>query len=136
MPPEAFEFVEILLHLVTSAPGAGALHEAEDEFFHRECGFSFVERGPDFTPVQGQSSEAEYVAVPGNPVAVSGRIDVPDKLEKPHQREERVSSDAPGAKRAVKLKTGTLLEDTIRSGRHAELDVAVRGSDTYQRVEK
>ena len=136
MPPEALEFVEMLLDLARPAPGPRVFHELEDEFFHGERGLPLIEGGPDSGPVRRQSSEAEDVAVPGDPVAAIRGIDVTDEPQQPHQREERVASDPPGAKRAVKLEAGTLLEDGLRSGRHAELDVAVRGSDPDQRIEK
>jgi hypothetical protein len=74
--------------------------------------------------------------VPGDAAAAIRGIDVTDEPQEPHQREERVASDPPGAERAVKLKAGTLLEDSLRSRRHAEFDVAVRGSDPDQGIEK
>jgi len=58
-----------------------------------------------------------------------------DVPQEPHQRKERIASDPPGAKRTVKFETGTLPEDGLRSCRHAELDVAVRGSNPDQRIE-
>ncbi len=51
-------------------------------------------------------------------------------------RKTRRQSDPPGTKRAVKLEAGALLENGLRSGGHAELNVAVRGSDPDQRIEK
>ena len=136
MPPEALEFVEMLLDLARPAPGPRVFHEVEYEFFHGERRLPLKEGGPDSSPLRRQSSEAEDVAVPGDPAAPIRGIDVTDEPQQPHQSEERVASDPPGAKRAVKLKAGTLLEDGLRSGCHAELDVAVRGSDPDQRIEK
>src|SRR5204863_7413517 len=74
--------------------------------------------------------------VPGGPPAAIRGIDVTDELQEPHQREERVASDPPGTKRAVKLEAGKLLEDGLRSRGHAEFNVAVCGSDPDQRIEK
>src|SRR5262245_51021184 len=59
-----------------------------------------------------------------------------DEPQKPHQRKERVASDPPGTKRAVKLEAGPLLEDGLRSRRHAELNIAICGSDPDQRIQK
>src|SRR5437588_3158314 len=59
-----------------------------------------------------------------------------DEPQEPHQREERIASDPPGTKRAVKFEARTLLEDFFRSRRHAELSVAVRDADPDQRIEK
>src|SRR5207249_546 len=78
----------------------------------------------------------EDVAVPWDPAATIRGIDVTDESQEPHQREERVSSDPPGPKRAMKFEARTLLEDGLRSRRHAEINVAVRGSDPDQRIEK
>src|SRR5262249_4934142 len=41
-----------------------------------------------------------------------------------------------GTKCAVKFKAGTLLKDGLRSRRHAELNVALRGSDPDQGIKK
>src|SRR5207249_7846943 len=111
-------------------------YKLEDELFHGECRLTLIEGGPDAGPVRRQSSEAEVVAVPGHAAATIRGIDVTDEPQESYQREERVASDPPGTKRAVKLKTGALLEDGLRNRRHTELDVAVRGSDPDQRVEK
>jgi len=119
----------MLLDLARPAPGPSVFHEAEDELFHGECGFPFIEGGPNSSPVQRQSSEAEDVAVPRGSVAPIRGIDMTDEPQEPHQREESVSSNLPGAKRPMKLEAGILLEYDLRSGRHAELEVAVRGSD-------
>src|SRR4029453_8843344 len=73
---------------------------------------------------------------PGDPAAATRRGDMTDEPQEPHQREERVASEPPGTKRAVKLEAGILLEDGLRSRRHAELNVAVRGPDPDQRIEK
>ncbi len=124
MLPEPVEFVEMLLDLAGPAPGPGVLHELEDELFHGEGGLPLIEGGPASSPVRRQSSETENIAVPGDPVAAIRGIDVTDEPQQPHQREKRVTSDPPGAKRAVKFKARTLFEDGLRSGRHAELDVA------------
>src|SRR5262245_27327001 len=118
MPPETLEFVEMLLDLARLAPGAGVFHEVEDELLHGECRLTFIEGGPDSGPVRRQSSEAEDVAVPGDPAATIRGIDVTDEPQEPHQREERVASDPPGTKRTVKLEAGTLPEDSLRSRRH------------------
>lgn len=59
-----------------------------------------------------------------------------DKLQQPRQCEESIARDAPGAERAMKIKAGTFLKDGLRSGRHAELDVAVCGPNSNQRIEK
>ncbi len=136
MPPETLEFVEMLLDLARPAPGPGFFHEGEDELFHGECRLTLVEGCPDSGPVRRQSSEAEDVAVLGDPAAAIRGIDVTDEPQEPHQREERVASDPPGTKRAVKLEAGTLFEDDLRSRGHAELKVAVRVSDADQRIEK
>src|SRR5207249_5279 len=139
MPPETLEFVEMLLDLARPAPGPSVFHEVEDELFHGDCRLTLIKGGPDCGPVRGQSSEAEAedVGVPGNDRAAAiRRIDVTDEPQEPHQCEERVASDPPGTKRAVKLEAGPLLEDGLRSRRHAELNVAVRGSDPDQRIEK
>src|SRR5262245_4703773 len=136
MPPETLEFVKMLLDLARLAPGAGVFHEVEDELLHGECRLPLIEGRPDSGPVRRQSSEAEVVAVPGHPAATIRGIDVTDEPQEPHQREERVASDPPGTKGAVKLKAGALAENGLRSRRHTELDVAVCGSDSDQRVEK
>src|SRR5262245_3834638 len=136
MPPETLEFVEMLLDLTRLAPGARAFHEVEDELLHGVCRLTLIEGGPDSGPARRQSSEAEDVGVFGNPAATLRWIDVTDESQEPHQREERVASDPPGTKRAVKLEAGTLLEDGLRSRRQAELNIAVRGSDPDQRIEK
>jgi hypothetical protein len=136
MPPEALEFVEILLHLVRTAPGSRFLHKVEDKFFKRECGLSFIEGGPGFRPVRRQSSEAEEVTMPGDPVAAARGIDVTDEPQQSHECEEGVARDPSGTKRSMKIKTGMDLKDSLRSGRQTELDVAVRGSDPDQRVQK
>src|SRR5439155_7404133 len=104
--------------------------------FHGDYRLPLIEGGPDSGPVRRQSSKAEDVAVPGDAAAAIRGIDVTDEPQEPHQCEERVASDPPGAERAVKLEAGTLLEEGFRSRRHAELDVAVRGSDPDQRIEK
>src|SRR6185436_11049715 len=116
MPPESLEFVEIFLDLARPVPGACLFHEVEDELFHGECRLTFIERSPDSGPVRRQSSEAEDVAVPDPAAALCG-IDVTDEPQEPHQREERVSSDPPGPKGAVKLETGTHFENCLRSRR-------------------
>ena len=126
MPPEALELVEMLLDLAWSVSCPRVLHETENELFHGERGLSFIEGGPEVSPLRRQSSETEDVAVPGDPVAAIRWIGVTDESQQPHQREEGVAGDSPGAKRPVKLKAGTLLEDVVRSRRHAKLDVAVR----------
>ena len=136
MRPETLQFVEMLLDLFRPAPGASVFHEVEDELFHGECRLTLIEGGPDAGPVRRQSSEAEHVAVPGDATAATRWIDLTDEPQEPHQREERVASDPPGTKRAVKLEAGTLVEDGLWSRRHAELDVAVRRSDPDQRIEK
>src|SRR2546426_6684101 len=136
MPPETLEFVEMFLDLARPAPGPGFFHEGEDELFHGECRLTFVEGCPDSGPVRRQSSEAEDVAVLGDPAAAIRGIDVTDEPQEPHEREERVASDPPGTKRAVKLEAGTLFEDGLRTGGHAELNVAVRGSYPYQRIQE
>src|SRR6266446_5132547 len=136
MPPETLEFVEMLLDLARPAPGPSGFHQAEDELFHGDCRLTLIEGGPDSGPVRRQSSEAEDVAMPGDPAAAFRGIDVTDEPQEPHQREERVARDPPGEKRAVKLEAGILLEDGLRSRRQAELDVAARGSDPDQRIEK
>src|SRR5437870_10766332 len=136
MRPETLQFVEMLLDLFRRAPGASVFHEVEDELFHGECRLTLIEGGPDAGPVRRQSSEAEHVAVPGDATAATRWIDVTDEPQEPHQREERVASDPPGTKRAVKLEAGTLFEDDLRSRGHAELKVSVRVSDAYQRIEK
>src|SRR5262245_18246262 len=136
MPPETLEFVEMFLDFARPAPGPSVFHEVEDEFFHGECRLTLIEGGPDSGPVRRQSSKAEDVAVPGDPAAAIRGIDVTDEPQEPHQPEERVASDAPRTKRAVKLEAGPLLEDGLRSRRHAELNVAIRGSDPNQRIEK
>src|ERR1051326_5270791 len=135
MPPEEVEFVEIFLDLARPAPGPG-FHKAEDELFHSERGFPFVEGGPDFSPFRRQSSEATDVAVFWDPLAAIRRIDVADEPQEPHQREERVASDPPGTKRAVKLEAGILVKDGFRSRRHAKLNVAVGRSDSDERIKK
>src|SRR5262245_60789875 len=86
MPPETLEFVEMLLHLAPPAPGPSVIHEVEDEFFHRERRLTLIEGGPDSGPVRRQPSEAEDVAVPGDPVAATHGIHVTDELQEPHQR--------------------------------------------------
>src|ERR1041385_6213046 len=136
MPPEAVEFVEMFLDSARPVPGSGVFHEVEDELFTGESGFPLVKGGPGISPVQRQPSEAKHIAVFGDPAAAIRGIDVTDKPQEAHQREERVSGDPPGAKRAVKLEAGTLLEEGLRSGRHAKLEVAVRRSDPDQRVKK
>src|SRR5437879_2865295 len=115
MRPEAVEFVEMLLDLARPTPRTRVLHELEDELFHGEGGLPFIEGGPDSGPLRRQSSETEDVAVRGDPVVAIRGIDVTDKLQQPHQREERVAGDPPGAKRAVKLKAGTFLEEGLGS---------------------
>ena len=109
-PPEALEFVEMLLDLARPAPGACVFHKVENELFHCECRLTLIERGPDSGPMRRQPSEAEHVAVPGHPAATIRGIDVTDEPQEPHQREESVASDAPGTKRAVKFEARTLLE--------------------------
>src|SRR5437899_13041546 len=121
MPPETLEFVEMLLDLARPAPGPSFFHEVEDELFHGECRLPLIEGCPDSGPVRRQSSEAEEVAVPGDPAAASRGIDVTDEPQEPHQREKRVARDPPGTKRAVKLEAGALLEHGVRSCGHAEL---------------
>ena len=136
MPPEALEFVEMLLDLAGPAPGPRVFHEVEDEFFHGERGLPLIEGGPVSSPLRRQSSEAEDVAVPEDPTAAIRGIDVTDEPQEPHQREERIPSDPPGTKRPVKLESGILVKDSLRSRRHAELNVAVRGSDPDQWIKK
>src|SRR5215510_8768358 len=136
MPPEALEFVEMLLDLACPAAGPSVFHEPEDELFDDECGFPLIKGGPNNGPVRRQSSEAPDVAVPRGSVAAIRGIDMTDEPQEPHQREEGVSRDLPGAKRPMKLEAGILFEDGLREGRHAELEVAVRGSNPDQRVEK
>src|SRR2546425_5135302 len=136
MPPETLEFVEMLLDLVRPTPCTSFVHEVEDELFHGECRLTLIEGGPDSGPARRKSSEAEDVTVPADPAAAIRGIDVTDEPQEPHQREKRVASDPPRTKRAVKLEAGPLLEDGLRSRRHAELNVAVRGSDPDQRIEK
>src|SRR5437870_2791051 len=136
MPPETLEFVEMLLDLIRPAPGASVFYKLEDELFHGEWRFTLIEGGPDAGPVRRQSSEAEVIAVPGHPAATIRGIGVTNEPQESHQREERVASDPPGTKRAVKLEAGTLFEDDLRSRGHAELKVSVRVSDAYQRIEK
>src|SRR2546427_5223509 len=109
MPQETLEFVEILLDFARPTPGSSIFYEVEDELFHGECRLTLIEGGPDSGPVRRQSSEAEDVAMPGDPAAAFRGIDVTHEPQEPHQREERVASDPPGAKRAVKLEAGTLL---------------------------
>src|SRR5262245_55643105 len=129
MPPETLEFVEILLDLAPPAPGPSAFHEVEDELLHGESRLTPIEGGPESGPVRRQSSETEDVAVPGHSAAAIRGISMTDEPQEPHQREERVASDLPGTKRAVKLEAGPILEDGLRCRRHAELNVAVGGSD-------
>ena len=76
MPPKTLEFVEILLDLARPAPGASNFHEIEDELFHGECRLTLIEGGPDSGTVRRQSSKAEDVAVPRDPAAAIGGIDV------------------------------------------------------------
>src|SRR5438067_8288071 len=109
MPPEALEFVEMLLDLARPAPGPCIFHEVEDQLFHGERGLPLIEGGPNAGPLRRQSSETEDVAVSGDPVAPIRGIDVSDQPQQPHQREERVASNPPGAKRAMKLKAGRLV---------------------------
>lgn len=135
MPPETLEFVEVLLDLTRPVPRPSVFHQFEDEFFHGERRLTPIKGAPHSGPVQRQSSEAEDVAVSGDAAAIR-RIDVTDKPQKPHQREERVASDPPGAEGAVELEARIVLEEGLRSRRHAEIDVAVRGSDSDQRIEK
>src|SRR5262245_4721389 len=129
MPPETLEFVEMLLDLARPAPGSSVFHEVEDELLHGECRLTFIEGGPDSGPVRRQSSETEDVAVTRDPPAAIRGISVTDEPQEPHEGEERVASDLPGTKRAVELEARPLLEDRLRSRRHAELNVAVHGSD-------
>src|SRR5262249_53922009 len=136
MPPETFEFVEMLLHLTRLAPSRTALDEPEDELFHGECRLTFIKGCPNSGPVRRQSSEAEHVAVPEGQLAATRRIYVTDEPQEPHPREERIASDPPGTKRTVKLEAGPLHKDGVRSRRHAELNVPVRGSAPDQRIEK
>src|SRR5437899_9274831 len=98
MPPEALEFVEMFLDLARPAARPSVFHEVEDELFHGEYRLTLIEGGPDSGPVRRQSSEAEDVAVPGDPAAAIRGIDVADGPQEPHQREERVASDPPGTK--------------------------------------
>ena len=126
----------MLLDLARPAPRPSVFQEVEDELFNGECRLTLIEGGPDSGPVRRQSSKAADVAVPGDAVATIRGIDVTDEPQEPHQREERVASDPPGAERAVKPEAGTLLEEGLRSRSHAELDVAVRGADPDQWVEK
>src|SRR5438093_3911303 len=111
MPPETLEFVEMLLDFAGSAPGSTAFHEVEDELFQGECRLPLIEGGPDCGPVRRQSSETEHVAIPGHPPAAIRGVEVTDEPQEPHQREERVASNPPGTKRAVKVEAGILLED-------------------------
>ena len=136
MPPEPLQFVEMLLDLARPAPRSSVFHEIEDKLFHREWGFPLIKGRPGSRPVHRQSSEAVDVAVSGDPVAATRRIDMTDEPQQPHQREECISRDPPRAKRPMKLESGKLFEDGLRSGRHAELEVAVCGSDPDQRVKK
>src|SRR6185295_3972488 len=106
MPPETFEFVEMLLDLARPAPRSRVFHKVENELFHRARRLPLIEGGPDSSPLRRQSSEAEDIAVPGDPDAQIRRIHVTDKFQQPHQCEERVAGDPPGAKSAVKLKAG------------------------------
>src|SRR5262245_31973738 len=120
MPPEALELVEMVLDLARPVPGASVFDKVEDELFHGECRFSLIEQFPESSPFRRKSSEAEHVAVPGDPPAATRGIDVTDEPQQPHERKEGVASDLPGTKRAVKLEAGPLLEDGLRSRRHAE----------------
>src|SRR5439155_10888817 len=136
MLPEMLEFVEMLLDFARPEPRPSVFHQVEDELFHGECRLTLIEGGPDSGPVRRQSSKAEDVAVFGDAAAAIRGIDVTDELQEPHQREERVAGNPPGAEGAVKLETGTLREDGLGSGRHAEFDVAIRGSDSDERIQK
>ena len=52
-------------------PGSGVFHKVEDELFNGESGFPLIKGGPDFSPVQRQPSEAEHIAVFGDPVGIT-----------------------------------------------------------------
>src|ERR1051325_2828103 len=136
MPPETFELVQVLLNLAWPAPRSRLFHQVEDELFQGERRLTLIEGGPDSRPMRRQSSEAEYVAVLENPAAAIHRIGVAHEFQQPHQSEKRVAGDPSGTKRTVELKSRPFIEHGLRSRRHAELNVAVRGADPDQRIEE
>ena len=79
MPPEALEFVEMVLDFARHMPSPSVFREVEDEFFHGKYGLPPVEGGPDPRPVRRQPSEAEDVAVPGDPATAIRAVDVTDE---------------------------------------------------------
>jgi len=52
MPPEALEFVKILLDLAGPSPRTSAFHQADDELFDGERRFTLIEGGPGSGPVR------------------------------------------------------------------------------------
>jgi hypothetical protein len=61
---------------------------------------------------------------------------VANESQELHEREESIASDPPGTEGSMKIEAGILLDDSVRSRRQAEIDIAVCGADSNQWVEK